>query len=717
MHRKLSKKWWAEEVNEKYSILRFFVYRNINICIFLLLIFALCAPNSLNLLVQALPIMIFQILFCFLVNYFDTKDENKKALFAIIYSESCCIGLFWLSYNHLKDHVILCEMFYAILMMAFEIPLIQTHWVRYAVTIKHAFMWHYINYFNGNITFDYSITPHIPTVLCLFMYNHMTNMRSEISYERFLNREGKSKVKRRLSIIVNAFPDGIFILSENLEIVYTNDNLLSLLHCDDQHLMEVISSITYYEGKKYSNFSNSNLLIEDLKEIFNQNISNGFMLGISLYGGNNYEWKGQKIIWEDQHAIAIIVRDANHIIQLEQSISDSKVKTVILRSVSHELRTPINAIAFLVEELLEKKNENWTEGEEEKLRIISISTKLLLTLVNDLLDYSRMLAGAFSIRKCEFNLRSAIKNAWELIKLQAVKKNLKLTLRIDPSLPVNIYSDQLRFSQVLLNLLSNALKFTLHGSIEVTFVLSLMNQLKITVQDTGIGIDSDKKNRLFQEFSSDGLPTINPHGCGLGLHISNKIAKELGGSSIKVKSQVGQGSAFSFDIDIFDHNSSLIAESLDYGTYMDENPDLGIPFSLPLISHKSESHQVLIVDDNDFNRVILASLLMKNGIPTLEACTGKQAVDLILKNSTKEKIPIKVIVMDGEMPEMNGWDATKKIHEMYFKKEIKFLPSIIGYTAYNTDEDISNCFKCGMQECLIKPCAADKILATIIKFL
>ncbi|CAG9330288.1 unnamed protein product [Blepharisma stoltei] len=717
MPKELLEEWWDEEISQKFSILHFFVRRNIAICMLIIPIFAIYDLNSLSLWLQILIVMLFQAISCILADYINTNDTSKKALFAVFYSEFCCFGLFYLSYNQMRAHAALFEMFCAILMMSFEIPLIRCSWIKYIVAIKHVFIWHYIGYFRDSIAYDGNMIPLFFAVICVFMYNYMTNMRSKSSIERFLNRKGKSKAKMRLSVIVNAFPDGIFIISDNLEIMYTNDNLLKLLDCESEELIRIISEITYCDGKKYSTLSNSNLLIEDLQAIFRQNDRNEFMLGISYFKGNNIEWKGLKIIWENKQALAIIVRDANHIIQLERSISDSKVKTVILRSVSHELRTPINAISFLVEDLLEKQNDNIKEDWKEKLKIISISTKLLLTLVNDLLDYSRMLSGAFSIRKCECDLRNIIENAWELIKLQALKKNIDLILRIDPTLPVYIYSDPLRLSQVLLNLLSNALKFTLCGSIEVICISTMSNQLKITVRDTGIGIDENQKNKLFQEFCSEVLPILNPNGCGLGLHISNKIVKELGGNIIEVESKIGHGSAFSFNINMFHNSLPYEIASNDYDDLlMSEMPNLEIALSKCLIINKINLPQILIADDNDFNRLILISLLLKNGIPALEACTGKQAVDIILKHNVKEHTSIKVIIMDVEMPQMNGWVAAQKIHDMHSKEEIRFLPNIIGYTAYNTDEDISNCYKSGMKECLIKPCSSEKIISTILKY-
>lgn len=261
------------------------------------------------------------------------------------------------------------------------------------------------------------------------------------------------------------------------------------------------------------------------------------MLGITNSGMTNLEWKGRKVVWEEQDTILLTIRDANEIIQLEQNISDNKLKNILLRTVSHELRTPINAISFLTDTLCSNPRIYEEETCFEKLKIISVSAKLLLSLVNDLLDYSRMLSGAFLIQKSFFHLSDVISSTTQLIKIQAEKKGLKVIIRIDPDLPCVIYSDPLRLSQILLNLLSNALKFTLKGFIEICFIQTRKGQVKVMVSDTGIGIEKEKLSFIFKEFNTQISSNMNPQGCGLGLHISNRIANELGGRPIKVKSQ------------------------------------------------------------------------------------------------------------------------------------------------------------------------------------
>lgn len=384
---------------------------------------------------------------------------------------------------------------------------------------------------------------------------------------------------------------------------------------------------------------------------------------------------------------------------------------MLLRSVSHELRTPINAISFLTQDLLE--NSSLSDETHEKLKIVNVSSQLLLNLVNDLLDYSRMLAGVFAINKCFFNIKDALENAIELIKLQAKKKNITLMLRIDPELNLLIYSDPFRLSQVLLNLLSNALKFTLKGSIEVICLSSCNQTLKIIIQDSGIGINSSKLEMLFEEFNTQNINMLNPQGAGLGLNISNKIVQKLGGTPINVDSSIGQGSEFSFVLDIAE--DVVITEILyddSYNSCTSENTTTDLSSLSRAILFKQDA-KVLIVDDNDFNRAILVSILQKNNISYIEAYNGLEALNEV----TNRKHNFKVIIMDGEMPVMDGWEASRKIHDFFADDVTSKAPVIIGYTAYTSVEDVNKFYLSKVSECVIKPCSPQKMLDTINKYL
>lgn len=389
------------------------------------------------------------------------------------------------------------------------------------------------------------------------------------------------------------------------------------------------------------------------------------------------------------------------------------MKTVLLRSVSHELRTPLNAITFFTNEVKDESAEI-SVADKEKLHIVSISAKLVLTLIDDLMDYSKMLSGVFSVNKSNCNIREIIYKTSDLIKYQAIKKNLGIYIRIDPETPNTVYTDSLRLSQILLNLLSNALKFTLRGNIEICLAMCTEDRIKIYVQDTGIGIQDAIKTKLFTEFNTSNIQNINPQGSGLGLSISNVLAKELGGKPIKVKSKVGKGSIFRFSINTkIDTNAHSHYDLVE----MAESENC-FPIHIPYYdtTRKRIDPQVLIVDDNEFNRIILCTILKKFNIEFSEACSGKEAIEKIIKQDKLGK-PFKAIIMDCMMPELNGWETTAALHVLAKQGKISRFPNVIGHSAFTNDEDKKMCFNCGMLDHLEKPSTPDKIMSTLKRFI
>lgn len=254
------------------------------------------------------------------------------------------------------------------------------------------------------------------------------------------------------------------------------------------------------------------------------------------------------------------IRDVNKIIELEKNLANDRMKTLLLRSVSHELRTPLNSIIYFTNEILASAQQR-TEEEIKRLKTILVSSKLMLSLINDLLDYSKILAGVFSVQKSHFNLKDMMENTIELFQLQAAKRGLQINLRIDHMLPKEIFSDPMRISQILLNLIGNSLKYTLKGKIEICCVSSSTSMLKCYVEDTGVGMDELYLKSLFKDFSSTHIPNMSQQGVGIGLCISNLLVKQLGGKDIKVKSSAGKGSRLYFKTSLSEiTNASTISE-------------------------------------------------------------------------------------------------------------------------------------------------------------
>ena len=388
-------------------------------------------------------------------------------------------------------------------------------------------------------------------------------------------------------------------------------------------------------------------------------------------------------------------KNVSHLIQLEKERSENQYKSALLRTVSHELRTPINAVLSMTE--LVKNSENVSNENQERLEIISASCNYQLCLINDLLDYAQIIAGCLKISKIPMNLNDLLCECLALIKFQIREQDVHLELKTF-NLPEIIVSDPYRLKQILLNLLSNAKKFTRKGFIELE-ARCINKQLKINCKDTGIGIPSDKIAILFTQFGRiEENFSINQQGVGLGLVISNMLVKELGGNGITVTSEAGMGSCFSFNIEIKEIPTSLM-----------EIPEENTKISIPSIFTKSLLHKVeiLIVDDTYFNVLALMQILKSEGITSCYSVNGEDALLKIKKKN------FDCILMDCEMPILNGWETTKKIHKLKAKKKLKKVPPIIGFTAHTSEDIKTKCFDSGMDDLIIKPCPKETMMAKI----
>ncbi|CAG9314375.1 unnamed protein product [Blepharisma stoltei] len=550
--------------------------------------------------------------------------------------------------------------------------------------------------------------------LLILIYCAFTNrsqiLRNCISCQKEIT-ESKNRF-RALSEILNT---GIIIMSETTSIEYFSNRTLELLSTTSENLASTIQTVEYCHNKKLSNFTSSNFLIADINYLLQNRISEEISLGIALIGSLSLECRARCILWENKHSLFLSLVNANEIIELENKIANDKMKTLFLRSVSHELRTPLNSIICFTNELLDSPTLVCSEEEHTKLGIIAVSSKLMLSMINNLLDYSKILSGALSVQKSYCDIREIIKNTHELLEIQAKKKGLDIICRIDPNLPTEIYTDPLRLSQIFLNLLSNALKFTYKGAIEICCVTTAKMMMKCYIEDSGVGIDNDIIQKIFTNFGSQHFPTIKKQGSGLGLYISNLLVKQLGGKRIKVNSVPNKGSTFQFSIEIFESNPiSEVCEVLRNGEKDDSRPEIVISnqnYSKPL-----NSQEILIVDDMEFNLEILGSIFKKYGAGYEEASNGKIAIEKVLAWDTKDQ-PFKVIIMDCDMPEMNGWEASRAIDQMFREGKLRNMPRIIGYTAYNSDEDVKLCFESGMVGYLPKPSPPEKIINSVRGYL
>ena len=399
----------------------------------------------------------------------------------------------------------------------------------------------------------------------------------------------------------------------------------------------------------------------------------------------------------------IVIKDVTSILKIERITSENIAKNALIRSVSHELRTPVNGIMLLVESLMQDVNHLY----KERLLNIKTCAELLNFQISDILDYSNLVSKTFNLNKSHCNLKTYLKESIEVVKYQGRAKGINIVAKIDELIPDECFTDYHRIQKIVINLLTNAIKYTNKGSIELC-AINTGYGVNISVKDTGIGIQKDRISQIFNMFS-DKISGMS----GLGLHISNSILNYFE-SSMNVSSEQGKGTTFSFCLNILENISKIQLES-EIDIPYEVNSALQIPQMIMNIFDK-QYPKVLIVDDNDFNRILLGNILKNHNIPYIEALNGKIAVKLI-KKYDRQKTPILCIIMDCDMPIMDGWQASKIITRFYAMGRIKSLPAIIGHTAYSSTDDIKRCYDSGMISHILKPTNQDQILKILRSYL
>ncbi|MBK7443152.1 MAG: response regulator [Bacteroidetes bacterium] len=375
--------------------------------------------------------------------------------------------------------------------------------------------------------------------------------------------------------------------------------------------------------------------------------------------------------------------------------NSEKAKEEFLANMSHEIRTPMNAIMGMTRLLLEKEPK---ETQKRYLNAIRQSSDNLLVIINDILDLSKIQAGKMELEKIPFHFRNLLNNLGDIMKFKSDEKNIGFEVIIDEHIPEYVIVDQVRLNQILINLTGNAIKFTETGKVVVRCDLQKTENniatIAFHVEDTGVGIAQDKLDSIFDSFSQADVATTRKFGgTGLGLSISKRLT-ELSGGILSVESTLGKGSVFTATIP-FEVSEAAVSKDA-------ENDNLAGDTTLPI--------HILLVEDNMFNQMV-ATDSIESMFPNVTidiAENGKIAVDKITVGD------YHVVLMDVQMPVMDGYEAARTIRKLENKKKNSI--AIVAMTASVIKSEVDKCYESGMDDFIAKPFEPKELRNKILKY-
>jgi signal transduction histidine kinase/CheY-like chemotaxis protein len=377
----------------------------------------------------------------------------------------------------------------------------------------------------------------------------------------------------------------------------------------------------------------------------------------------------------------------------EQAEAAAKAKSQFLSVMSHELRTPLNAVIGITHLLLQG---NPREDQQEDLRTLQFSGESLLHIINGILDFTKLDSGKIELSAIDFNLRELVQSLYQSFSYKAREKQIVFDIEYDEKMPFMVKGDSFRLSQVLNNLISNAIKFTPEGSVKLKVNKEENREhsfvTRFSVVDTGIGIPEDKKEKIFEQFTqADSHTTRLYGGTGLGLSISSKLV-ELMDSTILVDSVPGKGSDFHFSILLQDADSTEAPAPVQRSAAVQDNGAF-------------KNKLILLAEDNSFNANIARRFITGWGAQMDLVLDGQQALEFALRKK------YDLILMDVQMPVLDGFACSRAI-----RKHLPDVP-IIAVTASPKNEIVGEIAACGMNDFVSKPFKPNELRSKILEYL
>ena len=497
------------------------------------------------------------------------------------------------------------------------------------------------------------------------------------------NNELNATSKYTLSLIEASY-DPLFVINLEGKITDINAATVRVTGINKEQLIDSLFTDYFTEPDKAK---------ESYENIFKNGFVTDFPLTIKdhkltdvLFNGATYRDENNTIL-----GAVIMTHDITKQKALERELIESKLfaesattiaiesvksKQQFLSNMSHEIRTPMNAIIGFTKVILKTE---LNPKQKEYLTAIKMSCDSLIVLINDILDLAKVDAGKMTFEKIPFKLALSIKAMLHLFESKIQEKNLALTINYDANIPEILVGDPVRFHQIILNLVSNAVKFTNKGKIIVSVNLIAEDIHKVTIQfsiaDTGIGIKDSKIEKIFQNFQQATSETSRLFGgTGLGLAIVKQLVEAQKGT-IQVESELNKGSTFSFNLDFNKTNADTVLEP----EIIELNTDI-------------KDIKILVVEDMELNQLLMKTILDDFGFKCEIAANGKIAIQKLQSKT------FDIVLMDLQMPELNGFGATK-----YIRNIMKLDIPIIALTADVTTVDIEKCKEVGMNDYISKP--------------
>lgn len=503
--------------------------------------------------------------------------------------------------------------------------------------------------------------------------------------DRFQVEEKLRHREAQLSTIISTTSDGIIILDREGQVCFANPAAAQLF---DKSLEELIG---YHWGMPVGETTELELVRCD-GEIW------------------TVEVKATPIEWLSKPAYIVALRDITERKQFELELQRAKeaaevanqAKSIFLANMSHELRTPLNVILGFTQVM--NRDSSLSSEQFQNLQMISKSGNHLLNLINDVLDLSKIEAGRLTLDESSFDLIALVRSLHEMLSQRAIAKGLQFNLEIAPDVPQYVSTDSNKLRQVLINLLGNAIKFTQKGSVTLRVSVVSSNKQQTTnnqqqttitfeVSDTGVGIAPAELDTIFDAFVQTQAGRVSHEGTGLGLTITRKFVQLMGGD-MTVKSTLGQGSTFSFEIRV------RLANAWEVQPTQTQQQAIGLAGGQP-------PYRILVADDQPENRLVLVKLLTQLGLEVREAKNGQEAVTLW------QQWQPHLIWMDIRMPLMDGYAATEQIRSSVEGQST----IIIALTAQASNSDRTLALKAGCNDYVTKPFQEETLFAKMAEHL